>query len=392
MKNQPKCHLCQNRVKIFLDYDYPLYVRPVEKKDLKKVRRWPLVIGFCRRCNHIMQLAPPVKALEQVYKKFYQTFHSTVLSGIGSREADNFADFVNKNNAGGNLLEIGCSDGYFLRQLQKKGWQVFGCDPSPRTRIAVEKFKIPVKKSLFRQDLFKQKFDCIAARHVLEHIKDAGGFLKEVAGALAPGGSLAIEVPNVIHTLKFGVIGSFIHEHISYFTPQSLENFLKKIGYETVSLAERRNVIYWLGRRAGHKLDIRPIKAKDKNITENLIDKYIKILKRLKRELLAVQKDCRLNNYNLYLYGGGGHTMGLLNLAPLKVKAIIDQDKSKTGKFLPGFKNIPVDSDDFLKILAGRDLVIISSEFFQDEIVERLRPYAAKGVKILKLYPKCEYL
>ena len=388
----PKCNFCQNEISVFLDYDYPVYVRPVEKKDLSKVSILPIKIGFCRNCNHVMQINPPQRALEKVYKKFYKTFQSTALSGIGSKEADDFAVFVNKNISGKNLLEIGCSDGYFLNLMQKKGWNVWGCDPSPKTQIAIERFKIPVKKKLFYKDLFDKKFDCIVIRHVLEHIEDVDRFLNEISSSLEPNGYLAIEVPNIIHTLKFGVIGSFIHEHISYFTPQSLENLLNKMDYITVFLIKRRNVIYWAGRHSGKKLSIKPVKEKDKNLTKNLIHKYIKGLERLKRELMIKQKKWLAHGYSIYLYGGGGHTLGLLNLLPLQIKAIIDKDESKKGKFLVGFKNLEIYSDDFLKTLSEKDVVIISSEFFQDEIAKDLQRYADKGVKVLKLYPHGNYL
>lgn len=89
---------------------------------------------------------------------------------------------------------------------------------------------------------------------------------------------------------------------------------------------------------------------------------------------------------------GGGHTMGLLSKVPLKVKAIIDRDESKWGKYVPGFKNIPIFPYKFLENLSKKDVVVISSELFQDEIVKDLQCYVNKGVKIVKLYPHCEYV
>jgi len=76
----------------------------------------------------------------------------------------------------------------------------------------------------------------------------------------------------------------------------------------------------------------------------------------------------------------------------LKVKAIIDKDESKWGKYLPGFKNIPILPYKFLENLSKKDVVVISSELFQDEIVKDLQRYVNKGVKIVKLYPHCEYV
>ena len=62
------------------------------------------------------------------------------------------------------------------------------------------------------------------------------------------------------------------------------------------------------------------------------------------------------------------------------------------GKYLPGFKNIPILPYKFLENLSKKDVVVISSELFQDEIVKDLQRYVNKDVKIVKLYPHCEYV
>lgn len=391
--NQPKCNLCGQKVDIFYELKkYPVYIRAVKREDLEKVPVLPIKIGFCANCNHIIQIDPPMDATEEVYKKFYETYHSTAISGIGSEYANNFASFVNKTISGKNLLEIGCSDGYFLHLMEKKGWNVWGCDPSPRTQIAIEKFNIPVNKELFSKDLFDQKFDCVVMRHLLEHIADPKEFLDEVSLTLVDNGYVAIEVPNVIYTLELSVIGDFCHEHISYFTPQSLSYLLDKAGYDILSITEHGYAIYFIGQyksKSGITYAREEIKIER---TKNLVDKYTTGLKRLKKELMTLQEHWISNNYTIYIYGGGGHTMGLLSKIPLKVKAIIDKDESKWGKYLPGFENIPIYSYNFLGNLSKKDVVLISSETFQDEIIKDLQHYANKGVKIVKLYPRCEYV
>jgi len=350
--NQPKCNFCGQKVDIFYELEkYPVYVRAVKREDLEKVPALPIKIGFCENCNHIVQIDPPMDAIEEVYRTFYGTYHSTAISGIGSEYANSFASFVNKTISGKNLLEIGCSDGYFLHLMQKEGWNVWGCDPSPRTSVAIEKFNIPVKKELFRKGLFDQKFDCIVMRNLLEHIVNPKEFLDEVSSQLVNGGYVAIEVLNVIHTLEFGIIGDFHHEHISYFTPQSLSLLLNKAGYDINSITEHGYTIYLVAQYSGgDELGIIKYQEADKiNRTKKAISKYKAGLERLKRELISMQEYWVSNNYTIYLYGGG-HTMGLLSKVPLKVKAIIDKDESKWGKYLPGFKNIPIFPYKFLKI------------------------------------------
>ena len=277
--------------------------------------------------------------------------------------------------------------------MRKKGWDVWGCDPSPRTQIAIEKFNIPVKKDFFRKDLFDQKFDCIVMRNLLEHVLNPKEFLDEVSSSLMLNGYVAIEVPNVLHTLEFGIIGDFHHEHISYFTPRSLVYLLNKAGYNIISIAEHGYAIWLIAQYSGgDEVGIIHFKKTDKNRTKELIDKYSTGLERLKEELMSMQEYWISNNYTIYLYGGGRHTIGLLSKVLLKVKAIIDKDESKWGKYLRGFKSIPIFPYNFLENLSKKDVVVISSEMFQDGIIRDLLHYANIGVKIVKLYPHCEYI
>ena len=51
---------------------------------------------------------------------------------------------------------------------------------------------------------------------------------------LAPGGRLALSVPNCETGLKYGNLGMPIHEHLLYFTPTSLRSALERAGFSIV--------------------------------------------------------------------------------------------------------------------------------------------------------------
>lgn len=96
----------------------------------------------------------------------------------------------------------------------------------------------------------------------------------------------------------------------------------------------------------------------------------------------------------IYIYGAGGHTIGLLSRTYhfLKPLGVIDGDPSKEGKYIPGF-NIPVHSREILNTIDyANTLIIISSKILQDEIAESLRDYILKGLQVITLYPKVDFL
>src|SRR5208283_1802424 len=55
-------------------------------------------------------------------------------------------------------------------------------------------------------------------------ITSPGQFLKEVSKYLNPNGKIVISVPNCEQYIKAGDISFILHEHWSYFTPDTLKN------------------------------------------------------------------------------------------------------------------------------------------------------------------------
>ncbi len=390
----PICHSCDGYAA--LKYDkYPLYIKPVPKEVIEFVPLKPLAIIVCNSCGHVYQdvNVSPVE-LASIYEVVYASYHSPAVSGIGSSLAKEFLLFLEKNIslAQKNVLEIGCYDGYFLTLLRDlHACHVIGCDPSPGAEIA-HQMNITVYKKYYSPRLFKEKFDFVVLRGVLEHIQDPIPFLKEVSCVIEKNGLVVIEVPNVIYSLKNGVIGDFFHEHISYFTNDSLKKCLIHSGFNVIIVD---NSSYY----------IRMI-AEKTTITENRTDNSdsVKIIPMLKHmfedfneltDKMANDLQSALKQFSgktIYLYGGGGHTLGLLSKTQnfLKPLGVIDGDPSKEGKYIPGF-NILVYSRTVLdRIDCENTIIIVSSKIFQSEIVESLKDYILKGLQVITLYPKVE--
>ena len=60
---------------------------------------------------------------------------------------------------------------------------------------------------------------------------DIHGFLRKIKSSLKKNGKIYIDVPNVKEILKLGGFGSFFHQHISYFSIETLNNILVKNGF-----------------------------------------------------------------------------------------------------------------------------------------------------------------
>jgi SAM-dependent methyltransferase len=383
-----------------IEYErYPLYIKPVPMKDRDKVPLIPLKIMSCNKCGFVYQKVTfDINELSKIYESIYKSYHSPAISGIGSSLAHDFLQFL-ENSVSVNLknkkvLEIGCYDGYFLSLLRDKySCSVVGCDPSPGSKIAKE-IGIEVINAYFSPDLFDENFDIIVLRGIIEHIINPISFLKAVEKVTAENGIIAIEVPNVRYSLKNGVIGDFFHEHISYFTKNSLIHCLNLSGFETVKIEDTEYYI-----RATFKIP----KSFSKRAENIELKKEILKIKQLfgdyneniKRLVYGLNELCEtLSDEEIYVYGGGGHTIGLLSKTDkfLRPIGVIDGDPSKEGKYIPGF-NLPVYSKEIIENLdLEKSVIIVSSKIFQNEIINELKHYINNGLKVVKLYPVVGYV
>jgi 2-polyprenyl-3-methyl-5-hydroxy-6-metoxy-1,4-benzoquinol methylase len=138
--------------------------------------------------------------------------------------------------SGGRLLEVGCGSGKMLKGMSDLGWQVEGIDFDP---MAVENSRLKGLKvgtgSLEDQQYPENWFDAITMSHVIEHVHDPLGLLKECRRILKPGGCLSLVTPN-INSAGHRIYGrSWFHldppRHLRIFTVSSLETLLQKAGF-----------------------------------------------------------------------------------------------------------------------------------------------------------------
>ena len=86
-------------------------------------------------------------------------------------------------------------------------------------------------------------FDIITLSHVLEHLEDLPGAVRNFARLLRPGGMVYIEVPDASRYAEFLIapFQDFNTEHINHFSHRSLRRLLAKVGL--VPFVERTKTI-----------------------------------------------------------------------------------------------------------------------------------------------------
>lgn len=142
----------------------------------------------------------------------------------------------------GKLLDVGCGNGSFLAMMQKLGWNVSGVEPDANAAmIARERLGVPVTiGTLEDADFLDDSFDAVTAHHVIEHMHDPFGFLREVLRILKPDGKLVVTTPNIEswgHRLfRKSWRGLEPPRHLHIFSPKTLRISAEQIGYRVESL------------------------------------------------------------------------------------------------------------------------------------------------------------
>jgi 2-polyprenyl-3-methyl-5-hydroxy-6-metoxy-1,4-benzoquinol methylase len=137
---------------------------------------------------------------------------------------------------GGNVLDIGCGRGVFLRLLKERGYSVRGTEYSEATARNADP-EIPVDVGDVEPGRYPDdSFDLVSVWHVLEHMRHPDVVLQACFRALKPGGALMIAVPNYASIqARLGGEHWFhldLPRHIYQFTPLTLHRLLEENGFE----------------------------------------------------------------------------------------------------------------------------------------------------------------
>jgi SAM-dependent methyltransferase len=142
----------------------------------------------------------------------------------------------------GKAMEIGSSFGFQLQQFRDRGWEVEGIEPNHNSaRYAKEVLSIPTITTILEQaSVADESVDVVVMLHVIEHIPDPVGTLREIFRVLKPGGHLVLETPRY-DTLTFRLLrrrerSVSCDGHILFFTSHSLEDACTRAGFRKVRL------------------------------------------------------------------------------------------------------------------------------------------------------------
>jgi SAM-dependent methyltransferase len=147
------------------------------------------------------------------------------------------------------VLDIGCAAGALLMKLRGRGWDARGVEISPAAEYARRERGLDVRSLPLAENRFPAaRFDLVLASHVIEHLTDPAGLVREVRRICAPGGRFLITTPNIAGfqaRLFRARWRSAIFDHLYLFSVRTLSRLLREHGFTP------EGVFTWGGLAAG---------------------------------------------------------------------------------------------------------------------------------------------
>ena len=391
------CRSCGNtKLKRVVSLGYqPLANNLLNKKD-EKCELYPLEVNFCEKCYNC-QLSVAVNPKKMFSNYLYTSSTSKSFREHFIKASTKYIKNFKLNKKKSYIIDIGSNDGVALKPFIDLGFKnILGIEPAKNLAKLSNKNKIKtfngfLEKSNLRK--IKKNADLILASNVFAHSDK----LKEMAECmfklLGKNGSIVIEVQYLLNTLKDLTFDNIYHEHYNYWSLISLINFFNQYDAK----------IYKVERINTHGGSIRVYIKKDNKIKiENSVKELIKVeekfgIKNYKtyqefaKKIYKVRENVRKNILKLKSkktkvigYGSPAKATTALNFFGIssEIECIVEDNKLKHGKFLPGM-NIPIVSRSEIKVKPDYALVLAWNFF--EEIKKNNSDLAQKFINIKDL-------
>jgi O-antigen biosynthesis protein len=147
------------------------------------------------------------------------------------------------------VLEVGCSTGFFTKALVERGCNVVGMELDPEAAEMAERWaERVVVGNIDEGDVWNyvkdESFDVVVLGDVLEHLHDPLASLRQAVRKLKPTGFVVTSLPNVAHgdvrielmrgRFRYREMGLLDRTHVRFFTLETIRELMSQAGLVVV--------------------------------------------------------------------------------------------------------------------------------------------------------------
>ena len=388
---------------IFLGYLPPVNTLRKIGTTLDEEISFPAELLYCRK-SKLAQLGCVVdKEILFPYTYPYTSSTTKILR-------ENFADLykntkkiinINKKDL---VIDIGSNDGNLLSNFKDKH-RVLGVTPEKIGKLAIKK-GIPTIIDYFNDKTVKKilknngKAKIITATNVFAHIDNINNIVKNILKTLDADGIFISESHYLLPLIKTVQYDTIYHEHLRYYSVQSLNYLFKKHNLEIINTKEipthGGSIRIFAARKGKYKVSNNvklQLQKENKNLNKKSFVQFKQNVVNSKIKLFNIINKLKTGNKSIFGVGAPSRASTLINYLGLDqdiIDCVLEIDGSyKIGNYIPGTK-IPILNENILKQKKPNYLLLFSWHI-KDELKKNLRKKGFKGKFIIPLpFPKIE--
>ena len=391
------CRSCESfNLKRVLSLGYQPLANNLLKNKNSNSELFPLEMNYCEDC-HNCQLSIVVDSKKMFSNYLYLSSTSKSFRNHFEEAAKKYIKEFKLSSKKSYIIDVGSNDGVALRPFKNlKFKKILGIEPAKNLAKLANKEKIKTFNGFLNKKNIKnikKNADLILASNVFAHSNDLKLMAECMFDLLKEKGTIIIEVQYLLNTLQDLTFDNIYHEHYNYWSLTSLINFFNYFN-ATIYKAEKIKthggsirVYVKKGRKIKVEKNIKDILKDEANFGlkkfetyQNFAKKVYKIRDNVRKNIIKLKK----NHGEIVGYGSPAKATTALNFFGIseEIKCIIEDNKFKQGKFLPGVK-IPIISKKNLS-QKPKCLLVLAWNFFE-EIKEKNKSLANHFLNIKDL-------
>ena len=372
------CRSCGNdKLKRVISLGYQPLANNLLKNKNEKIDLYPLEVNYCDKC-HNCQLSVSVDPKLMFSNYLYTSSTSEVFRNHFIKAAKKYVKDFKLSPKKSYIIDIGSNDGVALKPFKDlKFKNLLGVEPAKNLAKLANKEKIKTFNGfleLKNLKKIKKNADLILASNVFAHSDKLKEMIICMKRLLTKNGTIVIEVQYLLNTLQDLTFDNIYHEHYNYWSLTSLVNFLNQFDL-TIFKAERITThggsirIYVKNKKVKIEKSVKNLLKEEETFGikkfqtyKNFAKKVYEIKSNVIKNLNKLKKDKK----KIVGYGSPAKATTALNFFGItdQIDYIIEDNKLKHGKFIPGVK-IPIYSKNKVKDKIP-SILVLAWNFFED--------------------------
>jgi SAM-dependent methyltransferase len=375
------CPICeQAALQDFLTLDNaPLHVGIVwpSKQAAQAAPSGTICLSYCPCCGFVSNRTFDAARMDYAPGYEVSLHHSPVYQAFVAATVQQLTGQYGLR--GKTVLEVGCGRGYFLKELCHAGGNLgIGVDPS-LDLTAVEAESAPDIR--FVRDFYDDRWadvaiDCLACRHVLQHIPNPKAFVQSLVAPNAgrPGTLIYFELPNAAYVLETAAAWNVFYEHCSYLSPDFLRRLFMACNctvFENGPCFEDgqyMNLFAAVGETAGGAMHAIAPQQPGQGLAWETVQRFGDQYTARVQDRRAVLQSLERQGKRIVAWGSGGRGVSFLNNMGEcgAVEYVVDINPERQHKYIPGSGQQVIAPVELAQI--APDVIVLTNPTYAAEI------------------------